>query len=174
MWRVLLLVFMLGLSHGVSAGAIQLAVGQSSPKWEGYKDNRAYRFAYVTPLEWGRAWLDDYDIRLHMELAYLNWQDALLSDKHGISITPMLRYQWNGFGLHWFVEGGVGATYVNGEIWTDRHLGSRWMFEDKIALGLAIDKHNEIALSAVHYSNADLADINDGADVFSISYSYIW
>lgn len=174
MWRVWLLVFTLVLSPSVSAGAVQLAVGQSSPKWGGYDDSIAYRLAYNQVTDWWQKWLNDYGIRIHLEFAYLYWQDDLLDDKHGMSINPVFRYRWHGLGVNWFVEGGVGATYVNDDIWVDRKLGSRWMFEDKIALGITINEHHEVAISAVHYSNADLADFNDGADVFGISYSYIW
>lgn len=174
MWKQVMLVLLILFSQSSLGAGVQIVAGKSSPKWEGHQNNDAYRFAYITQLEVNNTWLDDWGVSVNVELAYLSWRDFLLDDKHGMAITPMFRYRWDWLGAKLFVELGVGASYVNGDVWGDRQLGSRWMFEDKLAVGLIIKSHHEIALSAVHYSNADFADINDGADVFGLSYSYFW
>ncbi len=174
MRQVLLGILLILFSQQALSSGLQLTAGRSSSKWEGYKDSNTYRFAYVTDLDVNNTWLSDWGISVNLELAYLYWKDFLLENKHGIAVTPMFRYRWNWVGVDLFVEGGIGATYMNGDVWTDRFLGSRWMFEDKLALGVMVKSNHEIALSAVHYSNADLSGLNDGVNNYGLSYSYFW
>jgi opacity protein-like surface antigen len=84
-------------------------------------------------------------------------------------ITPMLVYV---FHTDWesvpFVEGGVGGAYIAHENFAGERLGSHFQFRDVLGMGLKFGatKRYSMRLRYVHYSNADLADENDGMDVF--------
>ncbi|MFO7800733.1 MAG: acyloxyacyl hydrolase [Desulfovermiculus sp.] len=96
------------------------------------------------------------------------------SDKTGIhaDITPMLRYTVHGdWGITPFLEGGLGVTYISYEEFADQELGSHFQFRDVFGLGMEFGSARQYSLHAryVHYSNADLADENDGMDFWLLS-----
>jgi hypothetical protein len=53
----------------------------------------------------------------------------------------------------------------------DRKLGSRLLFEDKFEVGAVLFNLHRVSFSVNHYSNANLADINHGANVLYLNYA---
>ncbi|MEC4725104.1 acyloxyacyl hydrolase [Shewanella sp. D64] len=96
------------------------------------------------------------------ESAYHHWQDFLYDDKNGGSITPSLKYQLHFQYLSLYLEIGIGATYLENQYYGDRNMGSNWQFEDKLGVGIVLFDHHQLGFSYIHYSNANLADNNDG------------
>ena len=171
---LLLIVF----STSALADAISVANGSGVSRWTLLGDQRmrpdAYRLAYVkaSDYSWSQSAINPW--LLEWEFAYHKWQEPWRGeDKQGISFTPMFRYQYNLMGLPMYAGFGVGATYIDHNQWMDRQLGSRFMFEDRIELGIALE-HHRLSYSINHYSNANLADINHGVNVQYVSYSYVW
>ncbi len=81
----------------------------------------------------------------------------------------------NSFGLYLNVSAGA-PTVLSKHYLDNRHLGSRFIFNDIIGLGIKIGKKHpvELAINFHHYSNGNLIKPNPGFDVpaiFSLSYS---
>ena len=111
------------------------------------------------------------------ELSHTRWQLWLQEDNTGWALNPVFRYVIPAKhflptkNLYYFVDAGIGVIKLAHRDFEQRDLGSKWLFEDKLALGLGIGKYYEIALSWVHYSNANLAGTNDGASMFAVNYT---
>jgi lipid A 3-O-deacylase len=94
------------------------------------------------------------------------------SDKTAVhaDISPMLRYVFHQTvgKVTPFIEGGIGAAYSSYEHFAGRKLGSHFQFRDVLGLGITFGQSEQYSLHAryIHYSNADLADENDGIDFF--------
>ena len=89
-------------------------------------------------------------------------------------------------GIHPYLQLGLGVAYLSDDKFESepkKHpmyqldgttdMGSHWQFESSFAVGLKIDAFS-IRAKIYHYSNAELADENDGMDVaeFGVSYSF--
>lgn len=114
------------------------------------------------------------NIDVNLEFAYHHWQDFLYDDKNGGSITPSLKYQLHFQYLSLYLEIGIGATYLENQYYGDRNMGSNWQFEDKLGVGIVLLDHHQLGFSYIHYSNANLADNNDGLNAIGFSYGYFW
>ncbi|MBW8183052.1 acyloxyacyl hydrolase [Shewanella nanhaiensis] len=147
------------------------------PRWDGWKESNsstAYRFAYVHNIEMDDNFLSRNNIDFNVEFAYHHWDDFLSSSKNGGSITPSLRYQIEFDYLSLYVELGIGATYLSSPYYGDRDMGSHWQFEDKLGAGVVLFKHHQLGFSFIHYSNANLAQKNDGLNAVGFSYGFFW
>jgi lipid A 3-O-deacylase len=89
-------------------------------------------------------------------------------------------------GIHPYLQLGFGVAYLSDDKFEsepEKHpmyqldgttdMGSHWQFESSLAVGLRIDSFS-IRAKIYHYSNADLADENEGMDVaeFGVSYRF--
>jgi len=89
-------------------------------------------------------------------------------------------------GIHPYLQLGLGVAYLSDDKFESEpkkhpeyqldgttNMGSHWHFESSLAVGLKIDSFS-IRAKIYHYSNADLADENEGMDVaeFGVSYSF--
>lgn len=82
-----------------------------------------------------------------------------------VSFTPVFRYIPQGGHADWFVEGGIGATYMNRIYATqDKSFSTRFNFGDQIAIGafLGAERRYEVSLRYEHFSNANLDTPNPG------------
>ena len=170
---IILGLFLTSLSAFAEWG-LSYNLGQADPKWHGSENARAHRLALVYQLPMEDNLLTRYHLGINLELAYHYWQDYTPSDNHGVSITPVLIYQYPLDNLSLYIEGGIGITYIDSEHYLDRSLGSHWQFEDKLAAGVIIHKRHKLGLTFSHYSNANLANENDGFNVVGLSYGYFW
>ncbi|WDE05421.1 acyloxyacyl hydrolase [Thalassomonas viridans] len=105
------------------------------------------------------------------ELSYIHWELWKQSDNTGWAINPVFRYVLPAKDYYYFFDLGVGVIKLAHRGFEKRDLGSEWLFEDKVAAGVGFGKHFELALSWVHYSNADLASANDGVSMLGINYT---
>ncbi|RQW29267.1 acyloxyacyl hydrolase [Rhodobacteraceae bacterium CH30] len=103
----------------------------------------------------------------------LSWSARGSDALWGGSISPLLRWQFpQAIGvLSPYVQAGIGAAWFNGTHLQDTDLGSRGQFVDQLGVGLA-GKSWDLALRALHYSNADLKKPNNGLDLLELSMLY--
>ncbi len=88
-----------------------------------------------------------------------------------LSFTPVVRYTPAGGRSPWFIEGGIGATYMNKIYVTDRRaFSTRFNFGDQIAIGATFGpaREYEVSLRFEHFSNADLELPNPGANFIQL------
>ncbi len=70
-------------------------------------------------------------------------------------------------GLNWYADIGVGLAYLTNEQISTRNLGTRWLFEDRLGLGILLGPRcqYEIGYRFVHFSNAYLAPVNQSINL---------
>ena len=88
-----------------------------------------------------------------------------------LSFTPVFRYTPLGGRADWFVEGGIGATYMNRIYATNgKSFSTRFNFGDQIAIGASFgaDRRYEITLRYEHFSNANLDTPNPGENFVQV------
>ena len=110
--------------------------------------------------------------RVDLEAGYVNTpKDAVWS----VIASPVLRYQWQA--QRWcapFVEASVGVAWLSSRHWGATHdMGSQLLFADRVGAGCRFG-HNELSLDLRHYSNADLAKPNDGAELLLLRYGRLF
>jgi lipid A 3-O-deacylase len=89
-----------------------------------------------------------------------------------LGLVPMLRWRFDEGRSPWFVEGGVGVSYlVNGYRTRNKEFGSRWNFSDHLGVGYSFGRH-EIGVYVKHVSNAGLKDPNPGETFYQLRYGY--
>ena len=73
-----------------------------------------------------------------------------------------------------FVDLGIGLTYLTNEEISTRNLGARWLFEDRIGIGMLLGqrKQYEIGYRLVHFSNAYLTQTNQGINFHFLILGY--
>lgn len=121
-------------------------------------------------------WFDKEETHLtwQLELASSHWNNKYLPDINTISLTPVFHYVWQKKHCNIFTGAGIGIAKLNGDRLGKRKLGSKWLFDNKLVVGIEVSKTHLLAFSVNHYSNADLASENDGLNVWYVNYSYHW
>lgn len=92
-----------------------------------------------------------------------------------VVVLPSLRMRLGRGASPWFLEFGIGASWMNRKLETpDRKFGSQWNFYDVLGMGYTFGgprgKH-EVDLRLVHFSNAGLKDPNPGLNFLQLRYS---
>jgi lipid A 3-O-deacylase len=85
-----------------------------------------------------------------------------------LALAPSLRYYF--FSQpNWspFIDLSIGLAYLTRSRLDDRNLGMHFAFQDEVGIGaaLGVDKQLFIKLSAIHYSNGSLCNMNAGITV---------
>ncbi|KAF0814550.1 Lipid A deacylase PagL [Andreprevotia sp. IGB-42] len=141
---------------GTSLSNVQLIAGWDLP-WRWFESDNG---ALVT--------------RLDLEAGYLNTQNGAVWSG---TIAPVARYQWKSGSLCApFVEASIGVAWFSNQHWRDGYgydMGSRALFADRLGAGCKMGKQ-EIGIHVMHYSNAELADKNPGADLVYLRYGYVF
>ncbi|RCW66754.1 acyloxyacyl hydrolase [Pseudorhodoferax soli] len=104
------------------------------------------------------------------------WQaDALPGERDDftqLGLVPMLRWRFDEGRSPWFVEGGIGVSYlVHGYRTRTKAFGSRWNFSDHLGVGYSFGRH-EIGMYVKHVSNGGLDKPNPGETFYQLRYSY--
>lgn len=92
-----------------------------------------------------------------------------------LGLVPMLRWRFDEGRSSWFVEGGIGASYlVDGYRTRTKEFGSRWNFSDHLGVGVNFgpQRRHELGLYVKHVSNAGLASPNPGETFYLLRYGY--
>ncbi|MEZ9593112.1 acyloxyacyl hydrolase [Shewanella sp. 10N.261.52.F9] len=153
---------------------LELAYGFAPAKNSHLRAGDTWRVSYSQPINHFDDFLSQYNINLRLELSAQHWDELGSTNNHVFSLNPMFQYQWHFEPMSVYLELGIGAAYSHNTYYLDRNLGSNWLFEDKLGVGIIINQYHRLGVSIAHYSNADLANHNDGVDSISIHYGYLW
>lgn len=105
--------------------------------------------------------------------------DALPGERDSftqLGLVPMLRWRFDEGRSPWFVEGGVGASYLLDTYRTrTKEFGWRWNFSDHLGVGLSFGEHrrHELGVYLKHVSNAGLKKPNPGETFYQLRYTYM-
>ncbi len=73
-----------------------------------------------------------------------------------------------------FFDIGIGPAYMSEQQIASRNLGQNWLFEDRAGIGIVLGKKQKIELGYrfIHYSNAYLAQKNNGLNLHLFAFGY--
>nr|WP_297348340.1 acyloxyacyl hydrolase [uncultured Glaciecola sp.] len=160
-----------------TAGELSLSWGEGASRYSfkvgGEKTPDAIRLAYIHPTDWEWEFAADHKLRLEFEFGVHHWKDSFLNKaKNGVVFNPMWRYYIPSLNQELYLGVGIGLAYTSSDRWLDRQLGARLLFEDKFEVGIKLLERHRLSFSINHYSNAQLADINHGANIYYFNYAY--
>ena len=118
-------------------------------------------------------------VSTHLDMYLSDWDSKAAAPAGGhttqVGVVPMFRYRFDQGRSRWFVEGGIGLSYLNGTYHAaSSSFGSRWNFSDHIGIGrnFGARQHHEVSLQAKHVSNAGLRKPNPGETFLQLRYGY--
>lgn len=107
------------------------------------------------------------------------WRTPRPGDGHRtlvqIGVVPMLRLHADGGRSPWFIEGGVGLSWLDGELRTpQRTFSTRLNFSDNVGFGrsFGVKGEQEWSLRWQHTSNAGIRKPNPGQDLLLARYAH--
>lgn len=92
-----------------------------------------------------------------------------------VGVVPVLRYRFDAGRSPWFVEGGIGVSYLHRDyISLQKEFGSRWNFSDHLGAGYSFgtDRRHSLGVHLKHVSNAGLKKPNPGETFILLRYAY--
>ena len=92
-----------------------------------------------------------------------------------IGLVPMFRYRFDAGQSPWFVEAGVGISYLSEPYQTaNKSFSTRWNFSDHLGVGRSFgaERRQELGLYVKHVSNAGLRSPNPGESFLLLRYAY--
>jgi lipid A 3-O-deacylase len=133
----------------------------------------------------GLAWDWDFErlrrhaaLTAHTELIVHHWRmDALAGGEQSITqlvLLPSLRMHLSQGRSPWFLELGVGASYMDRKLVTpQRTFSTQWNFYDMLGAGYKFGDRgrHELGLRYVHVSNAGIRRPNPGQDMLQLRYA---
>lgn len=134
--------------------------------------------AYVVGATWDLPWRHDFSVGtvgLYGEVAVGRWHTDGRNDATAwptqVSLTPTFRLTPT-IAPKWFVEAGVGGTYIVPLFKTGhKRFSTEFNFDDHVAVGRTFG-HSELALRVEHFSNAGISHPNPGENFEQIRYAY--
>jgi hypothetical protein len=139
---------------------------------DGTNNTHAYRFGIQ------RAWsLDNLTpnkrkIRGYWDASFTR-VNCSLNHLEAYAIAPVLRIPFRVV-LNWYVDLGIGISYVSNQVIAARNLGSNWLFEDRAGVGTLLGgrQQYEIGYRFVHFSNAYTAQKNQSLNLHLLVLGY--
>lgn len=108
-----------------------------------------------------------------------DWRaDALPAQRSQYSqlgLVPMFRYRLDAGQSPWFVEAGVGLSYLSESYQTvNKSFSTQWNFSDHLGVGRSFgaERRQELGLYVKHVSNAGLRNPNPGESFLQLRYAY--
>ncbi len=148
-----------------SGYGISFAYGEADP------DIDIYRVGLKKDFPW--KWFESNIgyVSGYFELSYNRWEHTT-DDINAFAFSPVFTYH---FGkktnlVQPYIEGGIGAAYLDEYRIADRNLASNFQFEDRIGIGARIGFF-DLNFRYMHYSNASLQDPNHGIDILIFTTS---
>jgi hypothetical protein len=133
----------------------------------------------------GIVWDWDFRLQRHAELTgqtelmvnHLR-ADAFGGGSQGFTqlvVLPTLRMRLDGGRSNWFIDLGVGASWMDKLFVTpNKTFSTQWNFYDMVGVGYSLDaqRRHEMGLRYVHLSNAGLKKPNPGQDLLQLRYVF--
>jgi hypothetical protein len=118
------------------------------------------------------------ELTAHTELLVNRWRyDAVGGGKDQLTqlvLLPSVRMRLDRGASPWFIELGIGASYMDRDYVTPRKaFSTRWNFYDVLGIGHTfggVDGHQEVGLRWTHTSNAGIRNPNPGENFFQLRY----
>ena len=117
------------------------------------------------------------ELTAHTEVMVNHWRYNAIGDGSAqltqIVLLPSLRMRLDRGASPWFIELGIGASWMDQGFETPRkRFGSRWNFYDMMGIGRSFgaEHEHELGLRWVHVSNAGLKQPNPGQDFLQVRY----
>lgn len=177
--RTIICFICLSQSSLLFAQEMSLSIGEAKSRY--YFQNRGelssdtFRLGYISSTDYQWSFNESHKLKLEIEAGVHHWRDAFLEeDKTGVYTTPMWRYYLRESDFQMYFGFGIGLSYTDAEEFMDRKLGSRLLFEDRFEIGAKIYQKHRLSFSINHYSNANLADINHGVNLYYLNYAYLF
>lgn len=118
-------------------------------------------------------------ITAQTELIMSHWHARALGggsqDMQQFTLLPVLRMELDHGHSPWFVELGIGASYLTRDYVTpDKKFSTRWNFYDMLGGGYRFGERgqHELGLRYLHVSNAGVRRPNPGEDFLLLRYAY--
>jgi lipid A 3-O-deacylase len=118
------------------------------------------------------------ELTAHTEVMVNHWRaDAVGGGHQSVTqfvVLPSLRIQLSQGRSPWFVELGIGASWMDRQYTTPRkQFSTQWNFYDMLGAGYRFGAQNEqdIGLRWVHVSNAGIKKPNPGEDFLQLRYA---
>lgn len=118
------------------------------------------------------------ELTAHTELMLNRWHaHAIGGGNFGITqlvLLPTLRMRLDRGASPWFIELGVGASWMDREFATpDKRFSTRWNFYDVVGVGhsFGADRRHEIGVRWNHVSNGGLKKPNPGQNFLQLRYA---
>jgi lipid A 3-O-deacylase len=118
-------------------------------------------------------------ISTHLDVYLSDWASTAPPPAHRhtaqIGVVPMFRYRFADGQSPWFLDGGIGLSYLAATHHTPSDpFSSRWNFSDHLGVGrnFCARHQHELSLHAKHVSNAGLRKPNPGETFVQIRYAH--
>lgn len=132
---------------------------------------------------WPWSWRRDFG---HTELsgvteAYVSqWSARGASERHGftqLGLLPVVRMRLDGGSSPWFLEGGIGVSYMDNLYRsTNKEFSTRFNFMDVVGVGRSLgpDRRREVSLRFSHISNGGIKEPNPGENFLQLRYAFMF
>jgi len=117
------------------------------------------------------------DVLLDYGAAYLHTNKSECSTRlNVINLNPILRFKARNFTQHKlfpYLDLSIGLSYASNKNFGCRNLGSHWLFEDRLGLGVVWGQNQQFELGYrfQHYSNAYLSSPNHGINLGMLNFA---
>lgn len=125
--------------------------------------------------DWGAAWFESTAGKLtgYWDVGYTYWQSGEeAGERHSLSLAPVFVYESSRGGVSPFIEAGIGVSLFSGSRAGNQDFGSAFNFEDRVGVGLKFGQAQRVGVRVIHYSNAGIAQPNDGIESYSLFYAH--
>ncbi len=155
------------LGYGITAQAagVEFSVGETSDS------TQTLRLGLQS--NWDKSWWQSDVGRLtgYWNGAYTYWDGNKSPNNHSLSFSPVFVYEFSGASIKPYIEAGIGvALFAHTEVEGNK-LGSAFLFEDRIGVGLRFTGGHEVGIRATHYSNAGIHQPNEGIESYALHYT---
>ena len=129
---------------------------------------------------WPWAWRREShwgELSGHTEAFISHWRGEGLTQRvqfNQVGVIPVLRYRFSKGQSDWFVEGGIGLSWMD-EVYVTRNkqFSTRFNFVDVLGAGrnFGVDRRHELSLRVTHVSNAGIKKPNPGENLVQLRYA---
>ena len=144
-------------------------------------DTRTLFLGYTLPRERGKP---ESAVTAYWDLFYARWRgpqaNGVERSYDQVGIISMWRYRFDERRSPWFLDYGIGLSYLDGTYSKPgsrpggRTFGSRLNFTSRLGVGrsFGMQGRHEVSLNYQHFSNAGLKRPNPGEDFLQLRYAY--
>lgn len=173
------------LSASIAALSVGAAAVDLRPAGAFVEGGLAQQSAYsvTAGLLWPWAWRREFgrtELSGVTEAYVSHWSARGESERHSftqVGLLPVIRLRPDGGRSRWFVEGGIGLSYMD-NLYRRQHkeFSTRLNFVDVVGVGLSLDaqRRREVSLRLSHISNAGIKEPNPGENFLQLRYAFLF